>query len=244
MRIAMNHAAIRTVVFLISGTILSQFADSADPSHYLPSGGQHRLFSADMPAGVIGGARAVGRGPIADFYQPVKFSGPAGAKFSLALGGEFQPAQPTPMAGLAIGRVYRFRISEIAGHPGAELYPTIEMIDRTYAPTALATSYPVPINLDEEDLRQALRGRLVTRVIYLEDPQTALAIPETPQTSRAMDISVHQDALEVADRFGRPVAIVRIGSLTPPTAPALIPQFFFGHPSWAPIFQPEQATQE
>jgi hypothetical protein len=81
---------------------------------------------------------------------------------------------------------------------------------------------------------------LVTRVVYLEDPQTAIALPGTPTDSRVMDLGDYQDALREADRLGRPVAIVRIGSVTPPTAPALLPQFFFGYPSWAPIFKPEQ----
>ena len=53
----------------------------------------------------------------------------------------------------------------------------------------------------------------------------------------------YQDTLEVADRFGRPVAIIRIGSMTPPNAPQLMPQFFFGFPTWTPIYQPEQQPQ-
>ena len=52
----------------------------------------------------------------------------------------------------------------------------------------------------------------------------------------------NQDPLEVADRMGRPVAIVRIGSMAPPREPVLLPQFFFGNPSWAPIYQPESVT--
>jgi hypothetical protein len=103
----------------------------------------------------------------------------------------------------------------------------------------LASRYPIPINLDQEDLEAALQGQLVTRVIYLEDPQTAIPLVQPPTSSRAIEISEYQDPLEVADRFGRPVAIVRIGSLTPPTAPELLPSFFFGFPAWAPIFQPE-----
>jgi hypothetical protein len=55
-----------------------------------------------------------------------------------------------------------------------------------------------------------------------------------------MDVSYYQDPLKEADRLGRPVAIVRMGSVTPPTAPDLLPHFFFGYPSWAPIFQPQQ----
>ena len=213
-------------------------SQAADPD--LSSNGQHRLFSAQLPAGVLGQARALGRGPIAGYFQPVAFSGPSGVQFSLAQGGQFIPGEDSLMAGLLIGSVYRFRITGIPFAVGAELYPSVEVIDRTYPPPQLATSYPIPINLDQEDLEAALDGQLVTRVIYLEDPQTALAVAETPTTSRAVDVAEYQDALEVADRLGRPVAVVRIGSLTPPQADALLPQFFFGHPAWAPIYQPDQ----
>ena len=146
-------------------------------------------------------------------------------------------------AGLLIGGVYRFQITSIPGAEGAELYPTVEVSDRTYPPPGLAMRYPIQVNLDQDDLDAALDGRLVTRVIYLEDPQTATPLVQTAETNRPMEISEHQDALEVADRLGRPVAIVRIGSVSPPRAAELLPQFFFGYPTWAPIEQPQQPQQ-
>ena len=149
------------------------------------------------------------------------------------------PSKPMLMAGVLVGNVYRFKITGIPNAAGAELFPTLELIDRTYPPPGLATSYPIPINLDPIDLDAALDGKMVTRVIYLEDQQSAAPIPATPTNAHALDIAHYQDPLEVADRMGRPVAIMRIGSLAPPTAPALMPQFYFGYPTWAPIFQPE-----
>ncbi len=210
---------------------------AAEPSDYLASGQRHRLFSGDMPPGAVGQARLLGRGPIAGYYQPVAFSGPPGVEFTLPQSGIFSDAKESLQAGMLIGAIYRFRITAIPRAPGAELYPTVEVIDRTYPPPGMATRYPIPINLDQEDLEAALDGRMVTRVILLEDPQTAIALPQTPTTSTAIEIGEDQDALQVADRFGRPVAIVRIGSVTPPRAPELMPQFFFGYPSWAPITQ-------
>ena len=35
--------------------------------------------------------------------------------------------------------------------------------------------------------------------------------------------------------YFQPVAIVRIGSLTPPSQESLLPEFFFGYPQWAPF---------
>ena len=218
----------------------SQPTIAAEPNDFLPPGPQHSLYRGDLPPGVVGQARLGRRGPVVNYFQPVKFAGPQGIKFALAQNGAFGQSQESLMAGLLIGSVYRFQITHIPGAEGVELYPTVELIDRTYPPENLATLYPIPIVLDESDLEAAMAGRMVTRVVYLEDPQTAFALPGTPTSSHVMDVSYYQDPLKEADRLGRPVAIVRMGSVSPPTAPDLLPPFFFGYPTWAPIFQPEQ----
>jgi hypothetical protein len=219
----------------------ASIATAAEPAEYLgAAGGRHQILSSDMPPGMVGQARLAGRPPITGYFQPVSLAGPDGARFSLSQDGQFLSPGERMDAGLLVGHVYRFRITRIPGFEGAELYPTIEVIDRTYPPPGLATRFPIQVQLDQEDLDAALSGRMVTRVILLEDPQTAIPLPQTPETNRPLDIAEHQDALQVADRLGRPVAIVRIGSLLPPRAEALAPQFFFGYPTWAPFPQPEQ----
>ena len=249
MRITMNlrrsiRSSLAGFLLAIGVSTLACPLLAEEPANLLPSGERHRIFRADMPPGAIGMARLTGRGPLAGYYQPVAFSGPPGVKFSLPNEGKFDLGSDSLRAGMLIGAVYRFRITNIPLHPGAELYPTIEVIDRTYPPQGLAHKYPIPINLDEDDLRAALEGKMVTRIVLLEDPQTALAIPRSPEHPGAIEVAENQDALEVADRFGRPVAIVRLGSLTPPNSPVLMPQFFFGYPTWAPMEanKPEPTT--
>lgn len=219
---------------------MSVATQAAEPSDYLPRGNHHSLYSASMPPGMVGQARLTRRGPVANYFQPVAFSGPKGVRFSLPQGNVLGEPDGNLMAGLLIGPVYRFQVTGIPRAEGAELYPTVELIDRLYPPDGLATSFPIPIHLDEVDLEAALQGRLVTRVIYLEDPQTALPLQQQKREVNTMDISEHQDALRTADRFGRPVAILRIGSLAPPREPSLMPQFYFGFPPHAPIYQPEK----
>ncbi|QDT09100.1 hypothetical protein [Stieleria marina] len=223
----------------VAAYFLCSSASAADPSDFLPPDQQHALYSADMPAGVVGRARLTRRGPVANYYQPVKFVGPEGTMFALPQGAAISRGEPNLMAGLLIGGVYRFRVTGIPNAEGAELYPTVELIDRMYPPDGLATSYPIVLKIDEIDMQAALDGKLVTRVVYLEDPQTAIPLVQTDRQANVMDIGEHQDALGVADHFGRAVAIIRIGSLAPPRAPSLMPEFYFGYPSWAPIFQPE-----
>ncbi len=236
--------AILLIVIIGGAAFDRERMTAADPTDYLGQTGRHRILSSDMPPGFVGQARLSGRGPVAGYFQPVAFSGPKGVGFSMPQGNEFF-TEPVEFfqAGLLIGGVYRFRISGIPGFEGAELYPTVELIDRIYPPPGLETRYPVVINLDDDDLISAMNGRMVTRVVYLEDPTTAIALAESPRTSRVMELSEHQDALEVADRMGRPVAIVRIGTVAPPNSPALMPHFFFGYPAWAPIYQPENFEQ-
>lgn len=215
--------------------------DAPLPSPY-PSGGMHRLFSGDAPPGVIGAARLQRWGAVGGHYQGVAFRGPGSTQFSLPVDGVFQPPSDKPLyAGLLIGAVYRFKITSIPGFEGEELFPTVEIIDRTYPPESLAARFPIPINLEIEDLEDALQGRLVTRVIYLEDPGTAVPLAETPESARALDVPGHQDPLAVADTLGKPVAIVRLGSLVPPTAESLLPQFFLGYPPWIPAMIQEPA---
>lgn len=211
------------------------YAGDAPLPHPYPSGNVHRLFSGDAPPGVIGAARLQRWGAVGGHYQGVAFRGPGSTQFSLAIDGAFQPPADKPLyAGLLIGAVYRFRITSIPGFEGEELFPTVEIIDRTYPPESLAARFPIPINLEIEDLEDAMQGRLVTRVIYLEDPGTAVPLAETPESARALDVPGGQDPLAVADTLGKPVAIVRLGSLVPPTAPSLLPQFFLGYPPWLP----------
>lgn len=210
-------------------------ANAAEPSDYLGNTGRHRLLNGDMPPGYVGQARLAGRGFVNGYFQPVALSGPQGTRFSLTKDGGYPEGSEVLQAGLLVGSVYRFQVTRIPLMEGAELYPTLEVIDRTYPPPGLATRYPIVIQLDQEDLESALAGKMVTRVIYLEDPETAVPMEQTPVTNRPVEVAEYQDALAVADRLGRPVAIVRIGSLAPPRTPALMPGFFFGFPAWAPI---------
>jgi len=233
-----GNQLLRFVCGVVALSMLVSESSAVDPSDYLGSNARHRILSGDMPPGFVGQARLAGRGFVSGYYQPVALTGPQGSRFALTKDGGYDQGAELLQVGLLVGSVYRFQVTRIPLMEGAELYPTLEVIDRTYPPPGLATRYPIVINLDQEDFEAALGGKLVTRVIYLEDPDTAVPMQQTPITNRPMEIAEHQDALEVADRLGRPVAIVRIGSVAPPRAPALMPRFFFGFPAWAPIQQP------
>lgn len=245
MRIALNtivnSLAVIALSLLCSAAAMAQgYTGNAPLPRTYPNGNVHRLFNGDNPPGVVGAARLQRMGAVVGHYQAVAFRGPGSTEVSLPIDGVFQSAGDKPMtAGLLIGAVYRFKVTSIPGFEGEELYPTVEVIDRTYPPESLAGKFPIPINLDVDDLEDAMKGRLVTRVIYLEDPGTAVPLAETPSSTRAFDVPGNQDPVAVADTFGRPVAIVRIGSLAPPSNDLLLPQFFLGYPPWIAVAVPE-----
>jgi hypothetical protein len=140
---------------------------------------------------------------------------------------------------MLIGQVYRLKIGNIANHEGHELFPTIEVIDRLYPPPGQAARFPIPIELTAEELAYALDGRYVLRVIYLEDVRTAPPVSELPGQQRFLEIAPGRDAMEAADRLGRPMAILRMGSRVP-TAGEDQSQFLYAQPPVL-LFEPPPA---
>ena len=194
----------------------------------------HLRHSADFLPGRVG-QEQLARGPgMHGFFQPVQIQAPQGANLSLLMEGELVSQETNvAKAGLLIGAVYRFRVTQIPGHPGFEIYPTVEVINRLYPPEGLEGKFPIPVDVTQEELELALDGKLVTRVIYLEDPEYALPIAQRGTDQRVFDISPRDDPLHVADRLGRPMAILRIGSRV---NTGQDPQaFFFGMPPIRPL---------
>jgi hypothetical protein len=77
----------------------------------------------------------------------------------------------------------------------------------------------------------------VLRVIYIEEPRTALPVAEVPEQQRYLDVAPGQDAMEAADRLGRPVAILRMGSRVPMPDEDQS-RFLYQHPPVLPLEVP------
>jgi hypothetical protein len=120
------------------------------------------------------------------------------------------PAQ----AGMQVGSVYRFRISDLPEFPGVELFPTVEILDRLHPPPGLELEFPLPIEITMDDVEIVLQDRMVTKVVYLEQPD--LAAPVTQQGKvRVENLPPSTNLLQAADVRGRPMAIVRMGGRVP-----------------------------
>jgi hypothetical protein len=202
----------------------------------------HYLHHGVMPPGAIGSQQLQRGGPLPGFYQPVEIKAPRGALISLAVANQFDEAQPAPRkAGMLIGAVYRLRVTNIRLAEGLEVFPTVEVIDRLYTPPDQAGRFAIPIELTENDLKLALDGKFVTRVIYLENPRDALPVRDNLQGQAWFEAAPGQDPLAVADALGRPVAILRLGARLPDQAETPDPSFFYGSPPFVP-YPPQQAA--
>ncbi len=176
----------------------------------------HSMVPPGLPPGAVGGQQLLRGGPLPGYFQPVEIRAPEGVLISLAEEGRFAQPQPAPLrVGLLVGHVYRFAMLNIPMHTGAEIFPTIEVVNRLYSPRGQETRFPVIIELTRDDLDQALDGKFVTRVVYLEDPKQALPAKAAGEGQGWFDVGPGKDPLAVADVLGRPMAIVRLGGRVP-----------------------------
>lgn len=219
----------RAGIWLLLGVVLAQCFGVA------PAAAQqadvHYWHQGVLGPGLTGQRQLLRGGPLPGFFQPVEIIAPEEAKVWLAAGGTFDRPRSTPLrVGLLIGPVYRIKVTHIPLQPGVEVFPTIELIDRLYAPPDQLRRFPIPIQLTREDLELALQGKYVTRVIYLEDPRQALPARQDTRQQGWFDVGPGRDPLAAADSLGRPVAILRLGARLPDPANGPDDEFLYGCP--------------
>jgi uncharacterized repeat protein (TIGR01451 family) len=186
--------------------------------------------SPPMPSAPAGapGTAVVAPGPtepavpaIEPDVQIVRFQGPG------ALAVEVLSPAPTPVpvgdgkgiltTGLRRGVGYRLRLSNILNRPEAELFPVVEIVGHLHRPENIDPGkFPIRIVFNDDDLNDVLdHRRLVTKVIYLEDPDQAMAFRMAKDEVFALTVTPAESPLKVATALGRPMAIVRIGARKP-----------------------------
>ena len=189
-------------------------------------GDYHQPLSQNSPPGKAAAWMNYLRQYDPTWLQPLSIEVAGGASVQVFAGAHHPvDAVTTPvLAAVNVGHVYRLRISNMPGFPGTEVYPSVELLDRLHPPQGRENEFPIPIIISPEDVRTALSGQLVTRVIYLEQPQIAQELDplhrEIPQSVLPSD-----NSLKEADRLGRPMAIIRIGGRRPSAGSSLS---FFG----------------
>ncbi len=178
---------------------------------------RHQPLNQFSAPGVAGRWATIVNPKAAHQPQPVKVELPDGqgqVAFYAAGAAEETTVPDQSLAVLHVGALYRFKIAELPAYPGVELYPTVELIDKLHPPCGRENEFPVPITLTNHEIEQAIQGRLVTKVIYIERPNHAAPFRGTNR-DRAYLAEPYDNPFELAHRDGRPVAIVRIGGRTP-----------------------------
>lgn len=218
-------SAVPICVAIGMAMLLSQSAN-AQPMSVDRGAENHHPLSEKVPPGMAAAWLNHLRQYDAAWLQPLSIESPGGGTVELFSGSDVPVGAAMSPALVAVnaGHVYRLRISNIPEFPGVQLYPTVELLDRLHPPAGTEDQYPIPVLLTADDIRMASRGELVTRVIYLEQPQLAQVLDplrrEIPQR-----VLPTKNALKEADRMGRPMAIIRIGGRQP-TAGS--PMSFYG----------------
>ena len=110
------------------------------------------------------------------------------------------------------GAIYRLKLTDIPGHEGLELYPSLEVGPALPRTDAYLAHNAIPFNLTSEDFDQVKAGNFVTKVIYLPDPEyQELAVAGVEElVSTRLDPGC--DPVVEADRRGSILAIIRIGN--------------------------------
>lgn len=161
-----------------------------------------------------------------DYFQPIRVTLPTTGTVTYFEGTPDRTISlPAPaQASLLVGRMYRLKVSDVPEFPNVEFYPSIELVDRLHPPAGKVEEYPVEFEFTVEELEWAAAGQLVTKVVYLEQPnRVPVMILDAKQRIKTVEPS--QNALAEADLLGRPMAIVRLGGRTPdPNRPE--PAFF------------------
>lgn len=144
----------------------------------------------------------------------VRFFAPAGTRVTFYQGRSLGRVYDAPVtAGLRPGYIYRVKVTHIPGRPGLALYPTLEVRGSLKLPKVVrAADHPAPVPISQEDIDRVLRGALITKVVYLEHPDTALATAARPdQPPIELTVPPGGDPLLESRERGRPVLIIRLG---------------------------------
>ena len=170
------------------------------------------LNAAATPQQMMAPARAPPLPPPTPLLQ-VRFIGPQGMHATFYQGRSEGRDFPAPVTvGMRTGYVYRVKLSGMAKYPGVDLYPSLEVRGCVQLPPRInPADYPAPVVLTEEDVEKALSGVLVTKVVYLENPERAASVTWKQDQPPESLLPADRDPWHEAWSLGRPVLILRFG---------------------------------
>jgi hypothetical protein len=191
-------------------------AGTLSAQQMLPTDGKQFPLNQYAPPGMVAEwVRQAGRVDV-NYFQPVKVFLPSEGRVTFY---DQRPDRPVELdapaqASLLVGRLYRFKVDNLPEFPGVEFYPSLELIDRLHPPPDKVDEFPIEFELSLDEFESAVEGRLITKVIYLEQPQR-IPLTQVNQPRKTVTLLPAQNAIAEADSLGRPMAIIRLGGRTP-----------------------------
>lgn len=110
------------------------------------------------------------------------------------------------------GNIYRLKLSNIPGHPGKELFPTLEIAPTGARTQAFLAHASVPVEFNDNDFDQVFSGNFVTKVIYLPNPEFQGIAMSGVGTLVNSQLQPGQDPITEACKRGSILAVIRMGN--------------------------------
>lgn len=117
--------------------------------------------------------------------------------------------------GFRPGYVYRLKFTNSAD-PTQSIGGTLEVRGSIVPrPGMKYMEFPAVVGVNKTDVKAAVGGSIVTKVIYLEDPANALPLEQKANDPLEVAADNEREALDLAREGGRVVAVLRIGGRVP-----------------------------
>ena len=195
---------------------------TARPGPMVDGPGPGVLGMPSQPHGLLGGPIGMGPGAIGHgggvppMPSQVQFIGPSNMTVGWQAGGVFAPNQliSGDYYDFYQGAVYQLMFDGVSlpGKPVRSLYPSLEVRSAHPSTTDYLQHNAIPVEITEEDLEHVFSSNMVTKVIYLPDPEfqaRAIAGVET-LVSTKLDPGV--DPVQQAEQMGTIMLILRFGN--------------------------------
>ena len=110
------------------------------------------------------------------------------------------------------GNIYRLKLSNIPGHPGKELYPTLEVAPTAARTQAFLAHSSVQVEFTDTDFDQVFSGNFVTKVVYLPNPEFQGIAMSGVGTLVNTQLQPGVDPIVEASKRGAILAVIRMGN--------------------------------
>ena len=126
------------------------------------------------------------------------------------------------------GAIYRLKLSNIPGHPGKELYPTLEIAPTAARTQAFLAHNSVPVEFNDNDFDQVFSGNFVTKVVFLPNPEFQGIAMSGAGTLVNTQLQPGVDPIVEASKRGAILAVIRMGNKDLSGRPQSPPQWAAG----------------